>query len=270
MAKPVSPQNSNLKDLQVGATTGGVIILPRLGPAVASAGLDYNVGAQVVGAAGPAADVTLQADPGGAIATLAEEMAMADAGAYFRAGNATIGTALTYAIQTSFSATVAALLIVNASAKRVYLDYIRMLLTIAPASATAGDWAVVIDPTNRFSSGGTVLGGANTSMLATANGAPGASAYWTPTVAAAGANARTVARGKLRTVIPVAGDTFIWQFGMPPQTSQVINGANPTILAFGVPPVVLPATSTMLLHLWFVANAATAPTFEVEVGWWER
>ena len=275
MARPVSPINSNSKDLAVQATTGGAVVMPRATRAVASSGLDYNVGGLVVGGIGANGDYELGVDPQGALYTLPEEMMWADAGAYYKT-QATPGTAIAYSVQTTFSATIAYVLIRNtagAAGLRVYPDYIRLLCTTLPASATAGDWALVLDPTNRLTSGGTTISGTNTNMRSDiATTGVGSVIAGTPTIAAAGANARTVARGKLRTVIPVLGDTYVWQFGMPISTPQVLNGANPQIETFSVPPVVLaPAGNhSLLLHLWFTANSVTAPQFEVEVGWAER
>lgn len=48
MAKPVSTQNSNLKDLPVLATKAGAIVLPLAGNPQASTGLDYQVAPQVI------------------------------------------------------------------------------------------------------------------------------------------------------------------------------------------------------------------------------
>src|ERR1700690_2129127 len=223
MAKPISPQNTNLKDLGVLANTGGVVVLPRAARASAATGLDYNVGGQVVAGIGPNGDYELGVDPQGALYVLPEEMAWADAGAYYKS-QATPGTAIAYSVQTTFSATIAYLIMRNtasAGGLRVYPDYIRLLCTTAPASATAGDWAIVLDPSNRYTSGGTVISGTNTNMLSSiATAGVGSVIAGTPTIAAAGGNARVLARGKLRTVSPVVGDTYIWQSGMPVSPPQ--------------------------------------------------
>lgn len=198
---------------------------------------------------------------------------MAEAGAYFRAGTAP-GAPVACSITAAYSATAAVLCLVNATARRVQLDYIRLLVTTAPASATAGHWAISADTVNRYGSGGSSAALAHANMLVAASApASGLTGLYLGAVVAAGAGtyARTVSRGQARAVIPVVGDAYIWQFGGDiASQAGVINGTNPQAVQFSVPPVVLPSTGSLLLHLWFPGNAATPLSAEIEAGWWER
>ncbi len=272
---PTSPINSNAKDLPVLATAAGTIVLPRGARSSAAGSLNYGVAGQVVGGIGPNGDYEMGVDPQGALYVMPEELAMADAGAYYHVGTV-IGTPVAYSITTAFSATAAYLILRNtasAGGLRVYPDFIKLLCTTAPASATAMHFAITSDPTNRYTSGGTAISAANGNMLTSLNAAGIADLHiGVPTIAAAGANVRTVERGQLRTVIPVVGDQYVFQFGGLPSQGNTLNGTSPQIIQYSVPPVVLApgGNHSMLLNLWFPANATTAPQFEVSVGWWER
>src|SRR4051812_23324271 len=86
--------------------------------------------------------------------------AMADEGTYYRSTNQTPGTATAYSITTAFSATAAFAIIRNtdsAGGKRLFLDYLRLICTTVPASATSAHFAVSVDTANRYTSGGTAL-----------------------------------------------------------------------------------------------------------------
>src|SRR5207248_4359801 len=88
---------------------------------------------------------------------------------------------------------------------------------------------------------------------------------------AARSAARLVARRKLRTVIPVAGDEWVFSFGTPElSNSTVFNGTNPQRMPIGLPPVVIAPQQFALVQLWFAANAATPAQFEFELGMVER
>lgn len=192
-------------------------------------------------------------------------------GSYYKLLNQTVGTAYAGAITTAFSATAAFMTLYNTDAnKSVYLDYIKLILTVVPASATSMHLAVAIDSINRYASGGTTGitpqnpngGVANGSVVTASAGA---------VVAAAASAARYLVRENWRTVIPVVGDTLFLNFGAqdtmpgPPK-----NGTVPS--AFGIPagPVIIKPGGSVVLHMWAPANAVTGPSYEVEAGWWER
>jgi hypothetical protein len=66
------------------------------------------------------------------------------------------------------------------------------------------------------------------------------------------------------------GDELVLRFGEGVD-SQTINGAATVCITKHVGPVVLAGQNhSLLLHMWNVANATTAPSWEVEAAWWER
>ena len=274
-AAPVSPINSNGADLPVLLTAANVPVLPRSTPAVAVSGNNYNYGAQVVGAVGPNAYVPLQADPQGALYSIPEQQSMADAGAYYRAGTA-IGTPIAYQLSAAYAATVGWVIIKNtagAGGLRVYPDYARIYVTTAPVAGTACHYAVTMENANRYTSGGTAWAGTYTNMLSSVGTAGAAQVYaGVPVIAAAGATVRTVARGVLRTQIPVVGDQYVFTFGAPQGQIPSIASATASIIQVALPPVVLAANASacLILHLWFPSNITTPMSAEAEVGWWER
>ena len=89
---------------------------------------------------------------------------LADEGSYFIATNPTPGTALAYNIQAAYSDTVPLLYIqnndskANPFAKRMYLDYIKLICSVVPASGTGARFAVKTDPTLRTLSTNNTLG----------------------------------------------------------------------------------------------------------------
>ena len=210
--------------------------------------------------------------------------ALADEGSYFKAVNATIGTGIIHALTTAWSATAALFTINNSDAegaKRIYLDYVRLVTgatAISMTVATSIESAITIDNTNRFSSGGTTITPTNVNMdnsratVATVN-------FGAVVATAASGSVRQIARAAFaRRAAPamVTGDQFYWDFGAAnsPPIMSVAGAAAPATAAtsFYTPmsPVVIGGGDTIVFHLWYPAGATTAPTYEFEIGWWER
>lgn len=196
---------------------------------------------------------------------------LCDEGSYFVGTNATPGTAVNYAIQTTFSDTVSAITLRNsdgAGGKRITLDYIRLLLGTVPASATAGQFAIKTDATVRGSAGTLVI---PQNPNADVGQGSVADLRYTPTVAVASAAARLLSRGALRSTIPVINDEWMFVFGSVEKSAAAgLGAATAQRMPIPVPPVIVGPGQTVLLHLWFPGNAATAAAFEWECGWWER
>jgi hypothetical protein len=203
-----------------------------------------------------------------------------DEGAYFTAVNATSETGISASIATAYSATASAYVALRntdansdaSSGKRIFLDYIKMRCTVAPASATR--WLGVIDIDSvltRFTSGGTPITPANSNMAVNSTSIAAVNVGALTTVALSSAG-RTVSRISFRTVIPVVGDTYIITFGGvdKPTGAGVVNGTNPQIITYNAPPVVLPANGVMCLSVFGASNAATGWAGEFEMGWLER
>jgi len=202
---------------------------------------------------------------------------VADEGAYYTAGNGTPGTAIAHALSAAVSETAGYYLVLknndvpaNGNAKRLFLDFIKLRSTVAPASGTAGYFFLKLDSINRYASGGSALSPLNSNM-----DAPSASIaqVWAGalTTVAASASARVVARGNLRGVIPVVGDEWILKFGgADAPGASSLGGTAPLRMPIPCGPVVVGPQQSACLQLWFPSNATTAAEYEVEAGWWER
>lgn len=224
------------------------------------------------------ANVQAAADEFGALHTRNEFMAWAEQGTYFKACNATLGTGIAAGIQTAFSATANVLLLMrNGSAtKKVIPHYLRLINTVAGATTTSSRLAVAVDTANRYSSGGTDLSAqvvnAHSGLAPTT--AVDVIRFGAVTAAAASA-ARYLANVQLKTQAApcwTVGDevriVFAPGWGIAPQQ---LSGSTPMSIVRNVGPVVLSGQNhCLLVHMWNPANATTAPSWEVEVAWWER
>jgi hypothetical protein len=206
---------------------------------------------------------------------------LADEGSQFYATNPTIGTAVTYAITASFSATTPAFAIKNndvpgGNYKRVYLDFVRIAFTgtgaTVPASAIGAQLAVVLDNINRAPTAGNVaITPQNTNMDDTSGTIATVQAFSSGnlTVPAAGPSARTVARAWLRHVIPVTQDELLCFFGGIEGGGGVIGSTAGRVVS-ACPAVVIGPQQWALIYIWFPSNATTAGVFEYDLGWVER
>ena len=211
---------------------------------------------------------------------------LADEGAYYTACMTPAQAALAYGLQTSFADIAGFVAVMNTdlplgqgTGKRVYLDYIKFILSVAPASATAAWVAIKIDSTNRTPS-------ANQSLITPSNmnmdsSLGSISKVWFPTggtltLPVAGGAARLVTGNLcLRTVIPVVSDEFIISFGNTDfsQIDQNQPAALATVATVrkSAPPFIIGPQQFALIHLWFPGNAVTAASFSnIEVGLVER
>lgn len=206
-----------------------------------------------------------------------ELQAWVEEGAYFRAlGNATPMTGVAQAITTSFSATAVPLVMVNGSSTvRIIPHYIKMTCTAAGSSTTASQFAISIDANNRYSSGGTDISG----LIYNCNSGLGPSTavsvlrVGSVTASAAGAGTRYVSQGQLKVQTApcwTVGDEVRIMFG-DDADSGLMSGTAAISIVRNIGPVVLGGqNSSLLLHLWNVANATTAPSWAWELAWWER
>lgn len=222
----------------------------------------------------------LVVDQYGAVQARTEYMQWAEQGTYYRAlASATPGTGVAQAITTSFSATAVPLVMVNGSSTvRVIPHYIRLTNTAAGATTSSSLAAISIDSANRYSSGGTDL----STLIFNSNSALGpASAvstlrFGTVTATAAGGGTRYISNFGLKVQAApcwVVGDEILITFGDPAMAGAAgaMSGTTPICIVKNVGPVVLGGqNSSLILHLWNVANATTAPSWALEMAWWER
>lgn len=218
----------------------------------------------------------IRTDQYGAQHIRSEVLSGCEDGTYFKATNATLGTGIAMGIQTTWSATANVLLIMtNGSASKTIIPhYIRLINSAAGATTTSSRAAIILDTSSRYSSGGTDLTTAivnsNSSLAPTS--AISVLRFGAVTAAAATAP-RQVANIALKTQAApcwTVGDEVKITFG-DDSDSGLTSGAATIAIAKNVGPVVLGGQNhSLLLHMWNPANATTAPSWELEMAWWER
>lgn len=201
---------------------------------------------------------------------------LADEGSYFTA-NTVPGTAVASAVNATVSETAGNFIYIknndapdNGRSERIYLDYIRLLMTVVPASATAGHFFIKMDRGDRYTSGGSQLTPLNTNIGKPSNEISqifcGAL-----TTTAPSPSARLACRGVLRSAIPVVNDEFVFKFGgVESPTSIQLGGTAAQRMVIPCPPIVLAPQTNACMQLWFPSNSVTPPSFEVEIGMIER
>jgi hypothetical protein len=150
----------------------------------------------------------------------------------------------------------------------ITLDYLRMILSQVPTSATNWNWAGIVDTSSRYTSGGTTIVPAN---LNTSGAGSGLLLVFGAIVAAAASQAvRTVHRSIGRSAIPVTLDEWLFKYGSQNhEGASSLGGAVALRMPIPGGPVVLRPGDTYLLYGWGTANAA-APSWEFELGHTER
>lgn len=200
-----------------------------------------------------------------------------DEGTYFKAFNPTLGTGIAMGIQTSLSDTANVLAVLRntstAGGKRVFLDYIKLINTAAGASTTSAHVAIAIDDGDRFSSGGTALTIVNANQATTTSPVSLVN-FGAVTATAASGTRRYVSHSLLKVQAApcwTVGDTVYLQFASGDHFGTgTIDGAAAKFLPHQMGPVEIDGGDSILVHMWNVANATTPPSWEVEIGWWER
>lgn len=204
---------------------------------------------------------------------------LADEGTYQIATSPTPGTGIAFVVNASVSETAGNFLYWknnesqgNTRAKRVYLDYLRLIMTAVPAAGISGHYFIKVDNKDRAaaSPGGTQLQPTNANAD---SGTGTVSQIWAGanTTVAPSASARLLSRGVLRSVIPVVNDEILFAFG--PQDihgSIQLGGAVAQRMVIPCPPVIIGPQDNLCLQLWFPSNAVTPASFELEAGFWER
>lgn len=202
---------------------------------------------------------------------------LADEGSYFVARNPTPGTGIaTAAAPTALSDTVSFLTLFNNAAasqvpsRRIYLDYLKLIVTAAGTAGTAVNLTLKIDNIQRFTSGGTAITPTNPNMDLTTASAAICNAGALTTTAASSA-VRIVGHQQMRPVIPVVGDTYVFNFGGSAHAvgANIINGTAPATLVFPMAPVIIGPQHTAVWSLWLPTQSA-ASSYEIELGYWER
>ena len=198
----------------------------------------------------------------------------ASLGQYYRATNPTFGTGIAAGIVTAFVATTPLLIIQNpaASTVKVYLDYIKLMNTVAGATSTQAHMGIALDTILRYSSGGSQLTGNNVNT-GVANNSQATIQFGALTAAAASANVRLLGRDIIKTQAApcwVVGDEVFIKAENMDTPAGATNGAATAIYPAPCGPIIIAPGHSFLLYQWNIANATTAPSWEVEIGYWER
>lgn len=194
----------------------------------------------------------------------------ADAGQYFCAMTQTPGTAynLTAAAQTAFSATQALWVVANTAQasdkRRIYLDIAKIVFATGGTGGTAFHTATALDNGNRYSSGGTVQVVFSPNMALTVAQTPSIASVRGGDITATAATGavRYVSRSTLSTSIPLAAETYIFDFGSVSHNTHVNKITT-------VPPLVIGAGQSVVIHAWLPGQSAQ-PTGELLICWRER
>lgn len=202
---------------------------------------------------------------------------LAAQGQYFVATNPTPGTGvkLTSDTVTAYSTQTPAMVLQMAknanNKRRIYLRYLKLLVTNAGAGLTTLRVNFVIDSVARYSSGGTTItpvnvNGTNITSEATLKAVG-------PTATAGGSTEKLLGHDFVSTVIPVVNDQFIFNFGPIEhaigQGANNLAGTNARLVAFTHHPIVIPPGGSFLPVFW-AGNMSTSPSVEFEMGWFER
>lgn len=217
-----------------------------------------------------------RSDRFGALHVRNELIAWAQEGTYFKATNPSLGTGIAMGIQTTFSATANVLLAMRSSSatRAVIPHYIRLICTAAGATTTSSRLAITTDNVNRYTSGGTDL----TGQIVNANTGLGPTSVIDVLRFGIITSPAAVAQRIMANVVLKTQAAPCWTVGDQVKImfsddgdAQPLNGAAAVNIVANVGPVILAgANHTMLLHMWNPANATTAPSWELEMAWWER
>jgi hypothetical protein len=205
---------------------------------------------------------------------------LADEGQYFVTTNPTIGTGVAQALITSFTNTSALFVIKNndsAGGKRIYFDYMRLMLTAAPTAGVSLEFVLQLDSANRTPTAGAVtLTPVNVNADSSASSVAAVQAFSAAalTVPPTTTTSRTVGRGRIPTGVNIIGDEYVLQCGVdcpgPSGVLTAIRAAQPARLLAGMAPIVIGPQQYLVIYRWSLTEATTAPSYEYELGWWER
>lgn len=209
--------------------------------------------------------------------SLPSKQALNAAGLGWAASNPTIGTGVTYALQTSFSDTAALFALFNAEPAGggdLYVDAISLWLKTAPTATVSMEMAVKVDPKDRSptaNNAAVTVVPSNQRSPAPFN-LPKIQAFSgnTLTVPASGPAASTVARCRIPTGLGIVGDEYQFVVGAqsyaPMQGLTAARATAPSRSQGYLPPFSVPPQTWAVVYLWWLTAATTAPDFEYQIS----
>lgn len=153
-------------------------------------------------------------------------------------------------------------------AKCSYPQFLSMMLSQVPTSATTWRFAVRIGTVARYTSGGSVLVPVNSNGNSS-NTSP-STCYFGAVVTALDPANRLVANGTVGSVIPVTLDVWTFTFGDTVMPTNFLNGsASAKNVTLPLPPIIVGPGGYMQIEMWG-ASCAAAPSWEFTMGVVER
>ena len=194
----------------------------------------------------------------------------ADEGSYFSVLNTTPGTGIAgHAAPSSADPTKPILWLFNGGNLRVSLDLVAVRMTAIGAGASTTDFSVFVDTGATRVSGGTAMTPRNVNSDSTNESA--VTAYIGPTVLV-NASARHIAHRRVRSVVPVVEDQYVFSFGyggygLP--AGVATSGTNIAAIHVSFPAVSIGPGDSLIFVEWG-ASQSGAHSFDFEVGYVER
>lgn len=198
---------------------------------------------------------------------------VADEGSYFIATNPTVGTAIVgIAAADGYDDAEALIYIENTEAaggKRVYLDFIELTATAAGTNGTNFGYAMDVATAATYASGATAITPVNASRDNTAT-AP-VTMYFGAVVTTTGTTEKVMSAGRLRTVIKVIGDQYLFTFagGRLPMASTIMEGTAQASIHRSCPPVVIPPKHAFCFRE-ISASQTVGAQYLFNIGFWVR
>jgi hypothetical protein len=184
------------------------------------------------------------------------------------------GTPIADGNASGFVTTTPALILVNnnpTGGKWIYPVRFKMTATATGVSSTNIDAQWYVDTGNRYTSGGTTLTPVNPNLNVSST-LTGAKAFFGALTAAAANAQRLIAADRLRTVIRVIGDEYLWEFGPSTQKSvgMATDGTAQVSKTVNVVPVPLPPQSSLLLYVYGASQGTAGAWDMLELEYDER
>jgi len=197
---------------------------------------------------------------------------LAEQGQYFVATNPTAGTGIAgFAAADGINDLQNTLSVFNrnsaASGKRIYFDFLTVMVTAAGANGTDLAYVMHTDTVTRYTSGGSAITPVCTN--ASAEEESGARIHFGALVSPEASAQRLISGGVMRVVIGVVGDIFNFNFGGSGETSaQGILEATATVcMNFAVPPVSIGPGDSFLWQTNATSQSAGI-SWEFQLGYW--
>lgn len=160
----------------------------------------------------------------------------------------------------------------DSATKRVYLDYIKMQAVAVGTNGTSTTYISKMDSgSDRYSSGGALTSTPANSDMSSDETSSLVAYAGAVVLDAASAAVRVVGSGQLRSVIKVAGDQYLFDFGGDPSLPDYETTTGTAIAHIRVAhqPVVLGAGDAFHLQI-NGASQSVGASFTFEIGFWER